>query len=226
MKTLIVNKCIERNAGTYGLIPDFIRFQERLGVKIEEVVRTPSPVSTTVFMFHKASAHEKPGKGSGEHIELADIPKYSELQKIKDWRRALADETPTVFALDGKRWQTVTHYVLASQFKASPAFFGQFSLDSDSDIAKDLDAATGAASKTGTYKKTQLRPKDVKSDPQFFEGRHKEARLAALNAKFRVDEVARKILSITRDATLKHFIRGSPAETDDLLMEVRRELTK
>jgi len=226
IKTLIVNKCIERNAGTYGLIPDFIRFQERLGVKIEEEVRTPSPVSTTVFMFHKASAHEKPGKGSGEHIELADIPKYSELQKIKDWRRVLADETMTVFSLDGKRWQTVTHYVLASQFKASPAFFGQFSLDSDSDIAKDLDAATGAASKTGTYKKTQLRPKDVKPDPQFFEGRHKEARLAALNAKFRVDEVARKILTITRDATLKHFIRGSPAETDDLLMEVRRELAK
>lgn len=224
VKTLIVNKCIERNAGTYGLIPDFIRFQERLGVKIEyEEVRTPSPVSTTVFMFHKASAHEKPGKGSGEHIEVADIPKYSELQKIKDWRRTLADETPTVFSLDGKRWQTVTHYVLASQFKASPAFFGQFSLDSDSDIAKDLDAATGASSKTGTYKKTQLRPKDVKPDPKFFEGRHKEARLAALNAKFRADS---KILTLTRDATLKHFIRGSPAETDDLLMQVRGDLAK
>jgi hypothetical protein len=224
VKTLIVNKCIERNAGTYGLIPDFIRFQERLGVKIEyEEVRSPSPVSSTVFMFHKASAHEKPGKGSGEHIEIADIPKYSELQKIKDWRRTLADETSTIFALDGKRWQTVTHYVLASQFKASPAFFGQFSLDSDSDIAKDLDAATGAASKTGMYKKTQLRPKDVKPDPQFFEGRHKEARLAALNAKFRADS---KILTLTGDATLKHFIRGSPAETDDLLMEVRRELAK
>jgi hypothetical protein len=224
VKTLIVNKCIERNAGTYGLIPDFIRFQERLGIKIEEEeVRTPSQVSSTVFMFHKASAHEKPGKGSGEHIELADIPKYSELQKIKDWRRTLADETPTVFSLDGKRWQTVTHYVLASQFKASPAFFGQFSLDSDSDIAKDLDAATGASSKTGTYKKTQLRPKDVKPDPQFFEGRHKEARLAALNAKFRADS---KILTLTRDATLKHFIRGSPAETDDLLMQVRGDLAK
>jgi hypothetical protein len=224
VKTLIVNKCIERNSGTYGLIPDFIRFQERLGIKIEEEeVRTPSPVSTTVFMFHKASAHEKPGKGSGEHIEVADIPKYSELQKIKDWRRALADETPTVFALDGKRWQTVTHYVLASQFKASPAFFGQFSLDADSDISKDLDAATGASSKTGTYKKTQLRPKDVKPDPKFFEGRHKEARLAALNAKFRTDG---KIITLTGDATLKHFIRGSPAETDDLLMQVRSELAK
>jgi hypothetical protein len=63
----------------------------------------------------------------------------------------------------------------------------------------------------------------VKPDPQFFEGRHKEARLAALNAKFRADG---KIITLTGDATLKHFIRGSPAETDDLLMEVRRDLAK
>lgn len=232
VKTLIVNKCIERNAGTFGLIPDFLRFQERKGISIDSAVEdtpnasNPAVDATTVFMFHKTSAHEKPGKGSGESIELANIPKYGELSKIKDWRRALADETPTIFTLDGKRWQTVTHYILASQFKSHSAFFGQFSLDSDSDLSKDLEVATGASSKTGMYKKTQLRPKEIKPDPQFFEGRDKEARTAALNAKFRENADANKVLILTRDATLKHFIRGSPAETDDLLMEVRRGLSK
>ena len=232
VKTLIVNKCIERNAGTFGLIPDFLRFQERKGINIDSAVEdtpkssNPAVDATTVFMFHKTSAHEKPGKGSGESIELPNILKYGELSKIKDWRRMLADEMPTTFALDGKRWQTVTHYILASQFKAHSAFFSQFSLDSDSELSKDLDTAAGASSKTGMYKKTQLRPKEIKPDPQFFEGRDKEARTAALNAKFRESPDANKVLILTRDATLKHFIRGSPAETDDLLMEVRRGLSK
>ena len=233
VKTLIVNKCIEKNDGSFGLISDFIHFQERLGIEIESTPEELPKASdanidkSTVFMFHKTSADEKPGKGSGEQIAPGNIAKYNDLIRIKDWRRILSDESTTPFSLDGKRWKTAEHYIQGSQFKKGfPDFYKLFSLDTDHEISKDVEAAIGAGSKTGMYKKTLLRPKTVKIDPDFFDGRNKTERAAAVSAKFQENEDARDALILTKDAMLKHFERGRPAETDDILMEVRQSLSK
>jgi predicted NAD-dependent protein-ADP-ribosyltransferase YbiA (DUF1768 family) len=232
VKALIVNKCIEKNDGTFGLIKDFINFQERLGIEVEPEVHTlPSQNvqdidDSTVFMFHKTSAHEKPGKGSGETIKPENISKYAELARIKDWRRLLADEATTPFKLDGKSWQTVEHYYQGSQFKKGfPDFYKLFSLDSDHEISKDVDKAIAAGSKTGMYKKTLMRPKTTKPDPDFFtNGRNNVERATALLAKFQTNAEARRVLVLTHDAVLKQFVRGTPAEPDELLMEVRSKV--
>ncbi len=232
VKALIVNKCIEKNDGTFGLIKDFINFQERLGIEVEPEAHTPLSQNvqdiddSTVFMFHKTSAHEKPGKGSGETIKPENISKYAELARIKDWRRLLADEATTPFKLDGKSWQTVEHYYQGSQFKKGfPDFYKLFSLDSDHEISKDVDKAIAAGSKTGMYKKTLMRPKTTKPDPDFFtNGRNNVERATALLAKFQTNAEARRVLVLTHDAVLKQFVRGTPAEPDELLMEVRSKV--
>jgi predicted NAD-dependent protein-ADP-ribosyltransferase YbiA (DUF1768 family) len=232
VKALIVNKCIEKNDGTFGLIKDFINFQERLGIEVEPEAHTPPSQNvqdiddSTVFMFHKTSAHEKPGKGSGETIKPENISKYAELARIKDWRRLLADEATTPFKLDGKSWQTVEHYYQGSQFKKGfHDFYKLFSLDSDHEISKDVDKAIAAGSKTGMYKKTLMRPKTTKPDPDFFtNGRNNVERATALLAKFQTNAEARRVLVLTHDAVLKQFVRGTPAEPDELLMEVRSKV--
>lgn len=232
VKALIVNKCIEKNDGTFGLIKDFINFQERLGIEVEPEAHTPPSQNvqdiddSTVFMFHKTSAHEKPGKGSGETIKPENISKYAELARIKDWRRLLADEATTPFKLDGKSWQTVEHYYQGSQFKKGfPDFYKLFSLDSDHEISKDVDKAIAAGSKTGMYKKTLMRPKTTKPDPDFFtNGRNNTERATALLAKFQTNAESRRVLVLTHDAVLKQFVRGTPAEPDELLMEVRSKV--
>ncbi len=234
VKALIVNKCIEKNDGTFGLIKDFIHFQERLGIDVEPEVNAPLSQNirdvddSTVFMFHKTSAHEKPGKGSGETIKPENISKYAELARIKDWRRLLADEATTPFKLDGKSWQSVEHYYQGSQFKKGfPDFYKLFSFDSDHEISKDVEKAIAAGSKTGMYKKALMRPKTTKPDPDFFtNGRNNTERATALLAKFQTNEEARRVLVLTHDAVLKQFVRGTPAEPDELMMEVRSKVRK
>ena len=233
VKTLIVNKCIEQNDGTFGLIADFIQFQENLGIERDLSEEMPRAADTeldqsTVFMFHKKSAHEKPGKGSGETIDPANVPKYFELHRTQNWRQLLSDESTTPFRLDGKMWQSVEHYYQGAQFKKGfPDFYKLFSLDSDHEIAKDVEKAVGAGSKTGMYKGALLRPKTTKADPDFFaNGRNETERAAAISAKIQTNEEARKVLILTRDAVLKHFVRGRPAEPDEILMDVRKTMVK
>jgi predicted NAD-dependent protein-ADP-ribosyltransferase YbiA (DUF1768 family) len=72
-----------------------------------------------------------------------------------------------------------------------------------------------------------LRPKTTKVDPDFFaNGRNETERAAAISAKFQTNEEARKVLILTHDAVLKHFVRGRPAEPDEILMDVRKTLVK
>jgi len=95
-----------------------------------------------------------------------------------------------------------------------------FSLDSDSDISKDLKKAIEAGNKRG-----KGRPKKIVIDPDFYGmdgGRAKEERRLALMAKFNQNEDLRRILLNTGDATLKKRMKGEPARTDVILIDVRR----
>ena len=108
-----------------------------------------------------------------------------------------------------------------------------FSLDStDSEIAKDVDLAISAGSKSGRASgkaKTKakgtalLRPKGVEIDPDFYGERSELERIAAVNAKFSSEDM-RQLLLATQDAKLTHYIRGSPSETDHILMATRHKL--
>jgi predicted NAD-dependent protein-ADP-ribosyltransferase YbiA (DUF1768 family) len=232
LKILIVNKCIEKNAGAFHYIPQFRNFQSKLGVKPVSSVESESDYlkdyselydGDTVFQFYNKSADVAPGKGSGEKIPEKDIKEYIDLRKIKGWRRMLDDEYNTTFHLDNKRWATVEHYYQASKFKKTfPDFYELFSLDSKTPI--DVEEAKILGSKSGKKGQTNKRPANIFIDPKFYDGQHKLARKAAVMAKFEQNENLRRVLLNTKKAKLAYYESGKEAEPDPILMEVRATL--
>lgn len=240
VKSLIVNKCLERNSGPYYLIQDVRRFKESLGIDSdvgspeEEEIPPASDLEmydpTTIFVFHsKSDAKQLAGKGHKEKIDTGRISEFGVLNKDKictDWRRKLDDTWEAPFNVEGKRWNTVEHYVLGSQYKKGfPDFFHKFSLSTESDISKDVTIARAAASKSGKLKDTQLRPKNVKPDLDYEDKERKAIeRKTAVTAKFSQNQDLLKVLKETKNAKLVHFLRGQPSVTDEILMRVRSEL--
>lgn len=240
IKMLVINKCLERNAGPYYLIQDFRNLKTQIGLDAnegepydneeEDYLKSDLYDKDIVFQFHsKADVNPKAGKGSGEQIPKEKHAEFTKLNGLKDWRRKLDDSWQAPFKLDGHRWNSVDHYVLGSQFKKGfPDFYLEFSVDSGSDISMDLTLAKAAAGKTGKYKDRVLRDvKKIKPDADFYElgqtQRSVEERKRALDAKFAQNLDLRQILGETKRAKLVHFVRGFPPETDELLMKQRRE---
>jgi predicted NAD-dependent protein-ADP-ribosyltransferase YbiA (DUF1768 family) len=231
IKTLIVNKCVEHNAGAFHHITDFRNFQAKFGIDPVSNSYESEPVlselydDTVQFMFYAASADAKPGKGSGEKMDAKDAVRFKDLVLVPNWRRKLDDTFIAPFTYDNKRWQTVEHYYQASKFKKGfPDFYAQFSMDSESEISTDVKKAKGAGGKTGRYEKELLRPRDVKLDSDFYGGRDKVERANALMAKFEQNSELKSMLLHTLNAKLLHFVRGSEPEMDTLLMETRKKL--
>ena len=230
MKTLVVNKCAELNGGTFPMLSDFRNFMNKLGVSYtgeeddeQSAVGTfgTNTANNDTFLIHANSMRMLPGKLKGDSIANSRLLDYMNLDGARDWRRALDDEYESPFKLDNMRWQTAEHYYQGSKFKKrNPDFYQMFSLDSDSDISKDLKKAIEAGNKRG-----KGRPKKIVIDPDFYGmdgGRAKEERRLALMAKFNQNEDLRRILLNTGDATLKKRMKGEPARTDVILIDVRR----
>lgn len=120
IKDLVVNKCLESNAGSYYLIPEFKdlkdkKFKAKSKEDEEEsIVKSISKEDkiqeelnqtmnyghlfneNTQFVFYKNSADKLPGKNekAGEKLDSNDKGKFGDLRKIKDWRKML-DESWT-----------------------------------------------------------------------------------------------------------------------------------
>ena len=245
MKTLIINKCLERNSGVYYLINDFRNYKTKLGLDADygepitdedDIMNKDLYDMDTVFMFHlKSNRTPRPGKGIGEQIPHDKLLEYNRLHGKKaadvtyDWRRKLDDSWTAPYSLDGHRWATVLHYVLGSQYKKGfPDFYKMFSLDSESEISTSVDMAGSASSKTGKSGDKQLRPDNVTVDADYYSvGRppkNEEARYNALVAKFNQNPDLKRILIDTKRAKLVKLIRRSNPEPDLQLMKVRKEL--
>jgi len=242
IKVLVINKCMEKNSGPYYLIRDFRNFKVKLGLSPDEGTPDDDDENLeydkydpeTVFVFYSKSAHNKAGKGSGETIKPSRITEFNTLNKDSvcvDWRKKLDDTWVAPFSLDGHRWSSVEHYFQGSQYKKGfPDFYLQFSLDSESDISKDVSLAKLVGSKPNKQHKLSQKPKysNIVIDADFYEmgvnPRHVEERSKALFAKFTQNLDLKKVLMETKNAKLMHFERGHPAKMDDLLMKVRRTI--
>jgi len=227
IKTSIVLKCMERNAGIFYEIDEFKKLKDKLGSDDEpEEEEYGLYNDETVFMIHsKANSKPKTGKGTGEKINNDEMLNYHLLNKDKccnDWRKKLNDDWLSEFKLDGKRWYSVNHYMYGNKYKNGfPDFYYKFSLDSDDKIAKDLDLAKHAISKTGKYKQQVLREPHIKEDSDID---HEELRKRALTAKFTQNADLEKILKETKDAKIMEYIRGGQPKLDILLMQTRKAL--
>jgi hypothetical protein len=240
VKAMVINKCMERNAGPYYLIRDFRALKQKLGLSPDEGHPTTGQEQEqegvehdlydpeTVFMFHaKSDGKPKAGKGAGEMIPESRVSDFQVLNKDKtvaDWRKKLGDAYLVPFSLDGHKWTSVEQYMVAVPFKKRfPTFFEKFSIDSGSEIATDTALAREVAmGKTNKLKDKSIRPANVTPDVDFVA---ETARKQALEAKFSQNLDFKKILVETKDAKLNEFHRGMPATTDVVLMEVRRELS-
>lgn len=241
IKMVIINKCLEKNAGPYYLIPDFKKFKERMGIDPNEGEQNNDDIihkdlfnKDIVFMFHE-KANNKPiaGFGNGEKMDMIQAldPElgFKDLNSTKEWRRKIDDSYESPFSVDGMQWNTVLHYYLGSQFKKGfPDFYKEFSLDSNSEISKDLIKARAAGSENGKLNKKLIREEKIKIDPDFYElgvdPRHERERRIALEAKFTQNLDLLQTLMNTKNAKLVQFRRGKEPYVDEPLMKLRKNL--
>jgi len=241
IKKMVVDKCMEKNSGVFALIPDFIRFKQSFEnkatngtsvCKFEELsdakIRGLYDEAVVFQFYDKSSGDRVPGKGSGESIPKEDVRKFSNLHAIKDWRRKLDDfwvEPERTFVLDEHRWNSVEHYYQGSKFKESnPEFYLSFAAESGTDLSKNPEMAKAAASSSGKYKGTLLRPVEVSIDPTFYGKRKEKELFDALCAKFSQIEELKHVLLLTKNAKLMHYLKGKEPELAEELIMVRDKL--
>ena len=237
LKKMIAEKCLEKNAGPFALIPDFQKFKAS---QVKNVIKEANYDDITesklrglynddiVFQFYSKSVDKPlPGKGSGEKIPNDRLKEYSELATIPQWRKKLSNFWVQPFSLDNHQWASVEHYYQASKFKKGfPDFYLSFSLDSGSDLSKDPMMAKAAGGKSGKYKGELLRPVEVTVDSDFSDKRQKKEIYAAQYAKFTQNEDLKKMLLATGDAKLTHFLKGKEPIVFDELMLIRDKIRR
>jgi len=236
IKRMITDKCMEKNAGPFAIIPEFKMFKkeglkekekeeedELLDEELSDVKMRGLYDDDIVFLFYsKSTGKPLPGKGAGEKIQPERIKDFVDLASIPEWRKKLSNFWIQEFTLDGKKWASVEHYYQGSKFKEqNHAFYETFSLDSGSELSKDAAMAKSAGGKSGKSKGVLLRPVDVKIDTNFFGKRHKEEMYNAQYAKFSQNEDLKKLLLATNNAKLTHHSRGSPPIVFNDLMLIR-----
>jgi predicted NAD-dependent protein-ADP-ribosyltransferase YbiA (DUF1768 family) len=242
IKKMIADKCMERNAGPFVLIPDFQRFkdeiegrQKKAAPALEQEYHDLSESKLRglynddiVFLFYSKSADKPlPGKGSGEKIPNERLKEFTDLATIPQWRKKLSNFWVQPFALDNHQWSSVEHYYQGSKFKNShPEFYLSFSLDSGTDLSKDPEMAKGAGGKTGKFKGTLIRPKEVQVDSDFFGKRHKKEMYDAQYAKFTQNEDLKQLLLATKNGKLTHHSRGSDPVLFEELMLIRDKIKR
>lgn len=237
IKLLIAERCIEKNAGPFSIIPDFQKFKTentKPAVKESEFEDISESKlrglynDDIVFQFYSKSVDKPlPGKGSGEKIPNERMKEYTELATIPQWRKKLSNFWSEPFTLDNHKWATVEHFYEASKFKRGhPDFYLSFSLDSGTDLSKDPLMAKGAGGKSGKYKSELLRPIEVTADADFAGKKSKKAIYDAQYAKFTQSDDLKALLLATNDAKLVHFIKGAEPDVFDELMLVRDKIRR
>ena len=244
LKRKIIDKCMEKNAGPFSLIPDFQKMKKEISAKQssnrseeENDAHLDTELSEAklrglydddiVFLFYiKSNDKPLPGKGTGEKIPKDQLKEFAKLATIPQWRKKLSDFWIAPFTLDNHQWSSVEHYYQASKFKKGhPDFYLSFSLDSGTEMSKDAAMAKSAGGKTGKYKGELLRPREVEIDADFFGKRDQKSLKEAQTAKFSQNADLKELLVASKKAKLMSHSRGKEPVTMDSLMEIRSDLS-
>ena len=214
---------MEGDNGPYNIIPDFAKMKRDKGImksKKSDLDLDNIYGSKTVFQIYNKSSDKLPGKGVGEKIEDSEISKYSELKKIKDWRRKLSHMWPLEMEINGDTFKTVEHYMQANKFVNYPDLYKQFTVESKSTISLNPEKAIlmGAAN-------SSIRDKKYKIDPSY-ETRYSELLNYALRKKFINNSEFKNLLKKTNDAKITEYRRARTPRVMDELMKLRKEIIK
>jgi hypothetical protein len=245
IKVMVTEKCMERNAGPYYLIPQFRTFrEEELGLKgLEEdqalsanADRSSGPAHASpaheplyddsiVFQFYSKSMDKPlPGTGSGETIERADIPKFAALAKeTPQWRKMLSnlweppgdDRNKALFTLDDHKWRTLEHYLQGSKYRKE---------NPKHYLRFSLDSDSDLSKSVDFKDKDKDKDKDTVPTDADYGAREEKEREDAQYAKYSQNSYLTDMLLNTRNAKLVQFRRGKPPVVCDELMRVRHRL--
>jgi predicted NAD-dependent protein-ADP-ribosyltransferase YbiA (DUF1768 family) len=240
IKELVLEKCMERGAGLYVLIPDFKTFANTNGVQTstisktssyDSLVNTKTPKSqdysdSIIIQIYSKSKHEKVGEGSGESIkpELKTSKNVLELnnkKKYPEWRRKIDNDylVPNL-VIDGNNWASVKHYMLGSRFKELVDLYSKF--------MKNGDVGTNSEDALKLYNSNIVK-KSVKSvilNDEEFKKIESSLLEKALYSKFTQNDELREILLLTGDALINVFKQTKGASPALELMKVRKLIGK
>ena len=241
MKRKIVEKCMEKNAGLFSLIPDFVDFSNKIRQESPSHQQQSTPTFDELseskirglydddiqFIFYKSSADKMPGKGSNEKLAKELMREFSQLASLKNWRKKLDNTwTESQFTLDGHQWNSVEHFYQANKFRDSPDFYLSFTAESGTKLSKNPDYAKAATTTTGKLKGEHVRPSEVRMDANLQAKDKKKSLQRALEAKFTQNEELKRILLETKNAKLMHYRKSKEPELAEELMMLREELKK
>lgn len=165
LKILITDKCMSRQCGAFHYIRDFDALtnerNQRGGNKRKRKNNDDNQILDELHQYGNAklwddeekiyfygnSSDKYAGEIHGEQISKNRRKNYSELSKIKNWRKKLDDSWVQPFILDGKTWASVEHYFQASKFKNHPEIYDKFSLDNETELSKNVYKAKQFADK-------------------------------------------------------------------------------
>ena len=246
IKVMVTEKCMERNAGPYYLIPQFRTFrEEELGLKgLEEdqalsanadhsvgradhssprADHSSAPLydDSIVFQFYSKSMDKPlPGTGSGETIERADIPKFAALAKeTPQWRKMLSNLwEPPGDDRDKALFTLDDHKWRTLEHYLQGSKFRKENPKHYLRFSLDSDSDLS--------KSVDFKDKDKDNVPTDadYGSREEKEREDAQYAKYSQNSYLTDMLLNTRNAKLVQFRRGKPPVVCDELMRVRHRL--
>ena len=240
IKELILERCMEKNAGLYVLIPDFKAFANKHGVETSTIskksaydalVDTKKPKSqdyddAIVIQVYNKSKHAKVGEGSGETIKpelkiSKNVLELNNKKKYPEWRKKLDNEfLVTNLKIDGINWTSVKHYMLASRFNGITDIYSKFKKEGV--YGSNIEEAQ-------KFYETQLAKKSIKStliNDEEFKKLEPGLLEKALYAKFTQNDELRELLLLTGNALITIFKQGKGSSPFVELMKVRKLITK
>jgi len=240
IKELVLEKCMERGAGLYVLIPDFKTFANQHGVQTspisktssyDSLVTTKTPKSqeyddSIIIQIYSKSKHEKVGEGSGESIKpelktLKNVLDLNNKKKYPEWRKKLDNDfLVSNLVIDGNNWSSVKHYMLGSRFKDLVDLYGKFMKNGE------VGANNEEALKLYNSNIVKKSVKTVILNDEDFKKIESGLLEKALYAKFTQNDELREILILTGDALINIFKQTKGASPALELMRVRKLITK
>jgi hypothetical protein len=247
IKVMVTEKCMERNAGPYYLIPQFRTFrEEELGLKggLEEdqapraanslprasadrslPPHEPLYDDATVFQFYSKSMDKPlPGTGSGETIERADIPKYAELAKeTPQWRKMLSN----LWEPPGDDRAKALFVLDDHKWRTLEHYLqgSKFRKENPKHYLQfSLDSDSDLSKSVAFKDKDKDKDKDTVQIDADYGAREEKELEDAQYAKYSQNSYLTDMLLNTRNAKLVQFRRGKPPVVCDELMRVRHRL--
>lgn len=240
IKELVLEKCMEKGAGLYVLIPDFKAFANTNGVqtstitntsKYDSLVSTKTPKSqdyddSIIIQIYNKSKHEKVGEGSGESIKpelktSKNILDLNNKKKYPEWRKKIDNDylVPNL-VIDGNNWSSVKHYMLGSRFKELVDLYGKFMKNGD------VGANNEDALKLYNSNIVKKSVKAVILNDEEFKKTESGLLEKALYAKFTQNDELREILLLTNNALINIFKQSKGVSPATELMRVRKLINK